>query len=143
LTEKRYSVEEVSALFNITPRTLHYYEEIGLIPDVARTEGGHRFYNQQTVDLIAHIIRIKNLMGISLQDISRVLDAERNLEQIKELLQSEDSNEQKFMLLEQAANVLQQMAETIEDKINNLQILREGFLHRLEKVNQKRSNQNN
>jgi DNA-binding transcriptional MerR regulator len=139
LTGKRYSVEEVSALFNITPRTLHYYEEIGLIPDVARTEGGHRFYNQQTVDLLAHIIRIKNLMGISLQDISRVLDAERNLEQIKELLQNEDSNEQKLMLLEQAANVLQQMVENIEDKINNLQILREGFVNRLENVNQKRS----
>jgi DNA-binding transcriptional MerR regulator len=139
LIGQRYSVEEVSELFKITPRTLHYYEEIGLIPDVARTEGGHRFYNQQTVDLLAHIIRIKNLMGISLQDISRILDAERNLEQIKVLLSNEDSSEQKLMLLEQAANVLQQMVENIEDKINNLQILREGFVNRLEKVNQKRS----
>ncbi|MDB5053559.1 MAG: MerR family transcriptional regulator [Bacilli bacterium] len=132
---KTYSVEEVSSQFGITPRTLHYYEEIGLISEIPRTEGGHRFYNQQIVDQLSHIIRIKNLLGISLQAIAPILAAEKNLEQIKDLYHKEDSDDQKLKLLEQCSELLQSLTHTIDDKIRNLQLLREGFAKRLEKVN--------
>jgi len=134
---KTYSVEEVSARFNITPRTLHYYEEIGLIPVVSRTEGRHRCYHQAIVDRLEHIIRIKNLMGISLQEISKILQAEQDLEAIKELYYKQDSGKEKIKLKDQAAVLLQSMIGTIEEKINNLLLLQESFKKRLDRVNSK------
>jgi DNA-binding transcriptional MerR regulator len=130
-----FSVEEVSALLSITPRTLHYYEEIGLIPPIPRTEGGHRYYNQEAVDRLEHILRIKNLLGSSLQEISEILRAEENLNELKLLYRNQDSDEEKMKILYQAAGHLEVLVETIDDKMDKLQNLRGSFQERLENIN--------
>ena len=53
---KTFSVEEVAKKLNVTPRTLHYYEEMGLISAVTRTAGGHRIYDEPVVDKLNRIL---------------------------------------------------------------------------------------
>ena len=52
----RYQVKEVAAIANISPRTLHYYDEIGLLSPSAVGENGYRYYDQNTLIRLQQII---------------------------------------------------------------------------------------
>jgi DNA-binding transcriptional MerR regulator len=57
-----------------TPRTLHFYEELGLLHPVGRTKGGFRLYDQDALLRIQWISRLQDL-GFSLPDIRTFLQA--------------------------------------------------------------------
>jgi DNA-binding transcriptional MerR regulator len=56
----------------INPKTIRYYEEIGLIPEPARTPQGYRLYTREAVERIAFILRARAL-DFSLEDIGEIL----------------------------------------------------------------------
>jgi DNA-binding transcriptional MerR regulator len=133
--EGKYSIEEVSERLGVTPRTLHYYEEIGLLENVPRTEGGHRYYDERILSRLEHILKLKHLLGISLQEIRGILDAEKELERIRASYYEEShSDQEKEQLLDQAVSLLQEQIGHIDDKIRNLQVMRQGFEQRLERA---------
>lgn len=57
------SIGEVAKASGLTPRTLRYYEERGLVPEPERTDGGHRVY---TDDHVARIYQVQMLRGLGL-----------------------------------------------------------------------------
>lgn len=62
------SITEVCEKTGLSPRTLRYYEEIGLLPDVRRSEGGRRVYGPDALERLGFIQRLKAL-GLSLAEI--------------------------------------------------------------------------
>lgn len=62
------SITEVCEKTGLSPRTLRYYEEIGLLPDVRRSEGGRRVYGPDALERLGFIRRLKAL-GLSLAEI--------------------------------------------------------------------------
>lgn len=72
-------IGELAAATGLTVRTLHYYEEIGLLPPPARTEAGHRFYSDGHVEQLYRILLLRRL-GLSLDDVAHALgDRDWNL----------------------------------------------------------------
>ncbi|NBD23275.1 MerR family transcriptional regulator [Paenibacillus glycinis] len=130
----RLTMEDVTERLGITSRTLHYYEEIGLLPDVARTEGGHRLYDEEMLNRIAHILRLKQVLGASLQEIRDILQAEEELEQIKASYRGESDLDERDRLLDEAAARLQAIIHHIDEKMEKLQAMRQGFGERLERA---------
>jgi DNA-binding transcriptional MerR regulator len=65
-------IGEVAYELGINPKTIRYYEEIGLIPPAPRTEAGYRMYGQADVDRLAFILRAREL-DFSLDDIGEIL----------------------------------------------------------------------
>lgn len=65
-------IGELAAATGLTVRTLHYYEEIGLLPAAERSQGGHRLYSDRTVERLYRICVLRKL-GLSLDDIRRAL----------------------------------------------------------------------
>lgn len=61
-------IKEVADASGFTTAALRYYEQIGLLPEVARTPAGYRMYDQRTLDRLAFIARAKQL-GCSLEEI--------------------------------------------------------------------------
>ncbi|SFI35548.1 DNA-binding transcriptional regulator, MerR family [Paenibacillus sp. UNC496MF] len=137
----RLTMEEVTERLGITSRTLHYYEEIGLLPDVARTEGRHRVYDEETVDRIAHILRLKQVLGASLQEIRDILNAEEELERIKASYRGESRLEERDRLLDEAAERLRSIIAHIDEKMEKLQAMRQGFRARLERAHRLKGGQ--
>lgn len=41
-------IGELAATVGVNPKTIRYYESIGLLPEPARTEGGYRHYGRKT-----------------------------------------------------------------------------------------------
>lgn len=57
----------------LSVRTLHYYDEIGLLKPSERTESGHRLYGKEDVVRLGKIISLRAL-GFSLEEIADCLD---------------------------------------------------------------------
>lgn len=129
-----FTVEEVVKQLGVTPRTLHYYEEVGLVKPAARTVGGHRLYNEVSVEKLRRILRLKDSLGYSLQEIKAVLDREEVLDELKASWHGDISSAQKHQLLEESARLLQEVIENIDGKLNRLQAIRSGFEERLARI---------
>ncbi|MGI8875738.1 MAG: MerR family transcriptional regulator, partial [Egibacteraceae bacterium] len=45
-----YTVGEVARVAGVTVRTLHHYDEIGLLPPSRRTHAGYRYYAEEDLE---------------------------------------------------------------------------------------------
>ena len=61
-------IGEISEATGMTIRTLHYYEEIGLIPPTARTDAGHRLYGPEALERLYRIAFLRQL-GLPLDGV--------------------------------------------------------------------------
>ena len=69
-------IGEVAELTGTTPRTIRYYEELGLLPPAAgRQPGSHRLYEPADVDRLAEVLRLKELLGVSLEELRELVEA--------------------------------------------------------------------
>ncbi|WP_075794751.1 MerR family transcriptional regulator [Massilia putida] len=66
-------VGELAALANLTVRTLHHYDSIGLLRPSARSDAGYRLYDRDDVARL-HRIQALRAFGLSLSDIGLTLD---------------------------------------------------------------------
>jgi DNA-binding transcriptional MerR regulator len=69
---KSFFIGEISHRFGLNPRTIRYYETIGVLPQAARTESGYRLYTQDAVDRLEFILKAKTL-GLTLEEVRRIL----------------------------------------------------------------------
>ena len=70
-------IGEVARLAGITPRTIRYYEEIGLLEGAgAREAGRHRVYTEADVERLREIVRLRDLLGVSLDELKELVEAE-------------------------------------------------------------------
>jgi MerR family transcriptional regulator, repressor of the yfmOP operon len=70
-------IGEVARLAGTTPRTIRYYEEIGLLPVPAgRQPGAHRTYAEADVERLTELLRLKDLLGLSLEELKELVEAE-------------------------------------------------------------------
>jgi DNA-binding transcriptional MerR regulator len=74
---KLLRIGEVAERTGTTPRTIRYYEEIGLLPGSdAREPGAHRLYDDEDVERLAQLLELKSLLGISLEELRELAAAE-------------------------------------------------------------------
>jgi DNA-binding transcriptional MerR regulator len=84
-------IGDVARLVGTTPRTIRYYEEIGLLPEsLERRAGGHRVYAQAEVERLAEVMRLKDLLGVSLEELKTLLTAEEARAEVRAQLRRED-----------------------------------------------------
>lgn len=85
------TVHEVSALTGVSVRTLHYYDEIGLLSPTEVTEAGYRLYGEEALSRLQQILLFREL-EFPLKEIRAILaspayDKDRALRQQIELLE--------------------------------------------------------
>ena len=85
-------IGELAKRFSLNPKTIRYYEEIGLLPRPKRTASGYRQYDENVVAHLAFIQRAK-LLGLSLEEVREILAisqrGEQPCEQVLELIDAE------------------------------------------------------
>ena len=83
-------ISDVAKLTGVTVRTLHYYDEIGLLKTSEVTEAGYRVYNDTDLEVLQQILFFREL-DFPLEDIRNIMqnpayEKERALRKQKELL---------------------------------------------------------
>jgi MerR family transcriptional regulator, repressor of the yfmOP operon len=78
-------IGEVAKRVGTTPRTIRYYEEIGILPsEGGRESGRHRLYGERDVQRLTDALRLKELLGVSLDELRELLEAEETRAALRE-----------------------------------------------------------
>ena len=72
ITSSTYRAGEFAALSGVSVRTLHHYDQIGLLRPSGRTRSGHRLYTEKDLLHLQQILALRYL-GFSLEQIGRLL----------------------------------------------------------------------
>jgi DegV family protein with EDD domain len=72
-TRKLYKIDQVMRLLGLTGRTIRYYDQLGLLPHVKRSDGGIRLFDEQDIELIKRIRRMQQEGQLSLTQIRDML----------------------------------------------------------------------
>jgi DNA-binding transcriptional MerR regulator len=70
-------ISQVAREVGTTTRTIRYYEEIGLLPSSGdREHGAHRTYTEADVERLRELLQLKQLLGVSLDELKTLVEAE-------------------------------------------------------------------
>lgn len=69
-----YTVKELAEIAGVTPRTLRYYDEIGILKPANKNQSGYRIYGEKEVDRLQQILFYREL-GVSLDKIKKILNS--------------------------------------------------------------------
>ena len=101
--ERLLRIGEVAEQTGTTPRTIRYYEEIGLLPEAEdRIHGKRRLYTPGDVERLGELIRLRDLLGLSLDDLKRLVEAETARAGLRERWQHTDDPHERHQILEQS-----------------------------------------
>jgi DNA-binding transcriptional MerR regulator len=127
--EKRRTLRigDVARLADTTPRTIRYYEEIGLLPQPpGRHQGGHRLYSEAEVERLREVMRLRNLLGVSLEELKTLLAAEDARAAVRVQLRREDVDPaRRRELLIEALGHLDRQLELVNHRFAELARLKE------------------
>jgi MerR family transcriptional regulator, repressor of the yfmOP operon len=99
----RLRIGEVAKLTGTTPRTIRYYEEIGLLPAAEdREQGKRRLYVEADVERLGEIIRLRDLLGLTLEELTQLVEAEDARAALRRELQETDDEGRQHEILEEA-----------------------------------------
>src|SRR5690348_9119224 len=76
-TVGQFRIGELARRVGATPRTVRYYEELGLLSPRGRPAGRHRMYDEQDEAELRELLRIRELLGLSLAELRVWSEAER------------------------------------------------------------------
>jgi len=115
-------IGDVARLLGTTPRTIRYYEEIGLLPEApARPSGQHRIYTREEVERIQEVMRLKNLLGVTLEELKTLLTAEEARAEVRAQLRREDVDpERRRELLSEALGHIDRQLELVRHRAAEL-----------------------
>jgi MerR family transcriptional regulator, thiopeptide resistance regulator len=102
--DRTWRIGELARETGLTVRTLHHYDQLGLLSPLSRTEGGHRCYTSGDVRRLHRIVALRSL-GISLEQIGTLLDGDPD-----------------------PAGLLRRQLNVVEDRIRNATSLRARLL---------------
>jgi MerR family transcriptional regulator, repressor of the yfmOP operon len=117
-TEMSLRIGDVARLVGTTPRTIRYYEEIGLLPEApARPSGRHRLYTHAEVERLREVMRLKHLLGVSLDELKTLLTAEEARAEVRAQLQREDVEPvRRRELLDEALGHIERQLELVRHR---------------------------
>lgn len=103
----RIRIGELARRVGATPRTVRYYEELGLLPGRRRRSGGHRLYDAADEARLAELIRIRDLLGLSLAELRAWDAAERARAALRERWAADPSERERAQIAKEAREPLE------------------------------------
>jgi DNA-binding transcriptional MerR regulator len=119
-TTELLRIQEVAAETGLTPRSIRYYEEMGLLEPAARSEGAYRLYDGSDLERLRFIKELRDEAGFSLAQIGQLLEDEAARERNRERLRETQDPAERRALLEDARGRVDRQIETLEAKAERL-----------------------
>ena len=120
---KYYQIGELANSLELSPRTIRYYEEIGLLDSVKRIEGTRRVYTDKDLQRLKFVKRLKHL-GLTLSEML----------ELEDIYQIHRTNRK---VLPRLLELLDNHTAKIDERISSLIRLKKDILNYREKIRQK------
>jgi DNA-binding transcriptional MerR regulator len=137
-TDKPLRIGEVAELTGTTPRTIRYYEEIGLVPGASdREQGKHRCYTPVDVERIQEIVRLRDLLGLSLDQLSQLLEAETARAELRREFRATEDPTARSRILGQSLGHIASQIELVRGRRHELEQLERELVSKQKAVKAK------
>lgn len=129
---RTYSIKEVAALVGLPASTLRYYEDVSVIPAIARDpSSGHRIYQEDDLELLTWVSCL-SASGMSIADMREYvrsgLGGERDISEFITLLEQQDER------LREEAQILELRREFLRTKVSCWRAVRGGDAQEAERL---------
>jgi DNA-binding transcriptional MerR regulator len=119
-------IQEVAAETGLTPRSIRYYEEMGLLEPAGRSEGAYRLYDESDLERLRYIRELRDEAGFSLAQIGQLLEDDAARERNRERLRTTQDPSERRAILEDARARVDRQIQTLEIKAQRLEAMIEA-----------------
>jgi len=109
-------IQEAAAEAGLTPRSVRYYEEQGLLRPAARSEGDYRLYDESDVERLKFIKSLRDVAGFSIAEIEQLLEDEAARERGSEAYRATSDPAARMQILRDKAARYEHQIELLRTK---------------------------
>lgn len=121
MTDQFQTVGQVAEAVGVTVRTLHHYDDIGLVTPSERSLSGYRLYTRSDLERLQHVVVYRRL-GFGLEEIATLLDGDGDVDLLTHLRRQRETVTTRVAGLEQLVAAIDR---ALEAEMNGYQITKE------------------
>lgn len=137
--QSTYRIGEVAERVGVTIRTIRYYEERGLLgASAGRTQGSHRLYTDADVAHLSELVRLRDLLGLSLEELDTLAEAEEARAALRNQWAESASNAERLQILDAAIPLVERQLELVCARERTLDEFAAALAEKLESLRRRR-----
>jgi DNA-binding transcriptional MerR regulator len=138
--ERTLRIGEVAERVGVTTRTIRYYEELGLLgTGAARTKGTHRLYTEADITRLEELIRLRDLLGLSLEELVALAEAEEARAALRDQWAESASDRERARVVNAAIPVVERQLELVRGRQQRLSEFAEELSQKLRSLHDRRA----
>jgi DNA-binding transcriptional MerR regulator len=137
--ERRYRIGEVAERAGVTTRTIRYYEELGLLGRGERTKGAHRFYTDADVTRLEELIRLRDLLGLTLEELVELVEAEEARAALRNQWDESSSDTERARIVGAALSLAERQLELVRARQQRLCEFADELVEKLRLIHERKA----
>jgi MerR family transcriptional regulator, repressor of the yfmOP operon len=134
-----YRIGEVAERVGVTTRTIRYYEERGLLGHAStRAKGAHRLYTEADVIRLEELIRLRDLLGLSLEELVALAEAEEARSMLRGRWAESASDEERVRIIDDAIPLVERQLELVAVRQEKLAAFSDDLKAKLKSLKRRR-----
>ncbi|HEY4945877.1 MAG TPA: MerR family transcriptional regulator [Candidatus Limnocylindrales bacterium] len=121
--EIQLRIHETAELVGLTPRSIRYYEEMGLLSPSARSQGAYRLFDQLDVDRLRFIKGLRDDAGFSIAEVRLLLEDEAARRLAREAFDATDEPAERRRILNGRLASIDEQLAGVRGKVARLQAM--------------------
>ncbi len=136
MIEPTHRIGEVAEQVGVTTRTIRYYEELGLLGTGGgnRSKGSHRLYTDADIGRLTELVRLRELLGLSLDELTGLADTGQARAALREQWAGTSTDDERVAIIRQSIPLVERQLELIgsrRQKLDEFEVELTAKLHRL------------
>jgi DNA-binding transcriptional MerR regulator len=138
--ERTFRIGEVAERVGVTTRTIRYYEELGLLATAGgRTKGAHRLYREADVSRVQELIRLRDLLGLTLEELVALAEAEDARAALRNQWAASATDAERAAIVEAAIPLVERQLELVRARPQTLGEFADDLSSKLRSLRRRRS----
>jgi MerR family transcriptional regulator, repressor of the yfmOP operon len=135
-------ISDAASRAGVSPRTLRYYDELGILSPSQYTAGGERRYRDADLVQLQRILELREALGMNLEEIKEFLESEQRLDEVRTAyranrdVNTEGARRQQRELLEEALRLNESLKEQLDAKLTRMDSFRATLAQNAERCRQ-------
>jgi DNA-binding transcriptional MerR regulator len=139
VSEGALRIGEVAERVGVTTRTIRYYEERGLLGrESQRAKGAHRLYGEADVVRLQELIRLRDLLGLSLEELVELAEAEEARAALRGQWAESATDEERAQIVEAAIPLVERQLELLTSRQETLAAFADELKGKLAQLKRRR-----